>query len=253
MEKVNKSFYSILPAVVRYDKELSNFEKLLYSEITALANAEGFCWASNSYFSKLYDKNDKWVSVCINKLEKKGYIWIECGKSRSRKIYITPKGINDLPIKTKKKEKKEKVKPDKECFELAELLHNKILENHKNLRVQYDENKWADVFRKIIEIDNYKEEIIKQVILFCQWDKFWKKNILSANKFRQKFNTLLAQTPDTFLQQNSIKANENELKYEVIRKFDKETNRVTISKRYYKEKEGKKIYVDGRQKTIKQS
>jgi len=43
MEKENPNYYSILPANVRYDKKLTPFEKILYSEIVALTNKDGYC------------------------------------------------------------------------------------------------------------------------------------------------------------------------------------------------------------------
>ncbi len=42
-------YWAVLPATVRYDKTLRPNAKLLYAEITALADARGYCWATNSY------------------------------------------------------------------------------------------------------------------------------------------------------------------------------------------------------------
>jgi len=71
------NYYAIIPASVRYDNELRPNEKLMYGEITALANSTGQCWASNNYFAELYDVTPQAVSGWINDLKKKGYIEVD--------------------------------------------------------------------------------------------------------------------------------------------------------------------------------
>ena len=68
------SYYSILTANVRYDNELKANEKLLFSEITALSNRNGYCHATNKYFAQLYDKNSSTISDWINHLKQRGYL-----------------------------------------------------------------------------------------------------------------------------------------------------------------------------------
>ena len=72
MEKPN--YFGILPANVRYDKNLKPMEKILYTEISSLTNKDGYCYATNSYFSKLYEVHKNTVGIWINNLEKQGYI-----------------------------------------------------------------------------------------------------------------------------------------------------------------------------------
>ena len=72
-----KSYYAIIPANVRYDKELPANAKLLYGEITALCNERGYCWASNQYFADLYDSSVRSVQLWLKALEKKEHIYIK--------------------------------------------------------------------------------------------------------------------------------------------------------------------------------
>ena len=75
IEQDNPGYYSVIPANVRYDVDLCPNAKLLYGEITALCNKKGYCWATNKYFSRLYQVSTVAVSKWINQLVKKGYIF----------------------------------------------------------------------------------------------------------------------------------------------------------------------------------
>nr|DAS87522.1 MAG TPA: replisome organizer protein [Caudoviricetes sp.] len=90
----NPGYYGILPANVRYDKNLKPMEKIIYSELTALSNKNGYCNATNSYFAELYEVSKNTVSLWISDLEKAGYIKTkliyEVGTKiiKERRIYI---------------------------------------------------------------------------------------------------------------------------------------------------------------------
>jgi len=108
MQEEKPNYYSIIPANIRYDKTLKANAKLLYGEITALTNKEGFCWASNAYFSDLFEVTPQAISNWIKALSCRGYVDIEYVKSGkeivSRKIYLSEKqrGINKcLQVSTK--------------------------------------------------------------------------------------------------------------------------------------------------------
>lgn len=86
------SYFGIIPATVRYDKSLKANAKLLYSELTCLSEKDGYCYASNNYFAKLYEVAPSSISKWLKQLADKGYIKIEYkynGKEcTERKIFI---------------------------------------------------------------------------------------------------------------------------------------------------------------------
>ena len=99
MDKEFPSYYSIIPATVRYDHNLKANEKLMYGEITALASKKGYCWAENRYFAELYDVHKITISKWLKNLEDNGYIRTELkyvyGTKQVSKRLIY---INDTPI-----------------------------------------------------------------------------------------------------------------------------------------------------------
>ena len=75
-KKEQPNYYAIIPATVRYDTNLKSAEKLLYGEITALCNKEGYCFASNEYFANLYGVSKRSVTGWIAALAAKHYIFV---------------------------------------------------------------------------------------------------------------------------------------------------------------------------------
>lgn len=90
----NPGFFAIIPAIVRY-ADITPNAKLLFGELTALTNREGYCWANNSYFSKLYGVSERTISRWIEELFENKFINVIIEKKYLRKIYLST-GI--LPI-----------------------------------------------------------------------------------------------------------------------------------------------------------
>lgn len=94
------SYYAIIPANVRYDKDLPPMAKLLYGEITCLTQKNGFCWATNAYFAELYGMSKDRISKLIGILEKKGYISVHVERNEKNEVvkrYIKL-SVAEIPI-----------------------------------------------------------------------------------------------------------------------------------------------------------
>ena len=143
MEKLN--YFAIMPAKVRYDENLKPMEKLIYSEITVLTNFKGYCYATNSYFAKLYGVHKNSICAWISNLVKYGYLKVEYvlkeiegEKKQERRIYI----IDIKEINQAKKEGGEKI------------LERKVKESKKE-----DEKEVIEKDAEVEEKVETKEEI----------------------------------------------------------------------------------------------
>ena len=94
------AFFAILPAAVRYDKRLEPMARILYSEITALADQTGYCYASNKYFVEQYDAGERTVQRWIKSLADCGYITVEMldgtGQGRCERRMTPLFGLQDV-------------------------------------------------------------------------------------------------------------------------------------------------------------
>lgn len=77
-------------------------------------------------------------------------------------------------------------------FKLANRLYQKILVNNPNHKKPNLQN-WANDVRLMMERDKRNEEQITYLIDWCQSNEFWKSNILSISKLREKYDQLVIQ------------------------------------------------------------
>ena len=157
-ENNNPNYFGILPANVRYDKKLKPMEKILYTEITALANSKGYCYATNSYFANLYDVHKNTAGTWINKLEKLGYI-------KSKIIYETgTKNVKERQLFIVTPNKKIDTYQQKDCDPINEKIDTPINENieENNTRINITRlilnNKYIYRSKEFIEaFESYKK------------------------------------------------------------------------------------------------
>ena len=173
---MNKSYYAIIPANVRYDKELTPNAKLLYGEITALYNEKGYCWASNVYFAELYKVSKTSISKWISQLTAKGYITSKIiyrdGTKiiEERRLYITH------PIEEKLNRYERKVKEGIE-EKLNTPIEEKLKENNTviNNTVNIYKKEKETSLDKIINDYTTNKNLINTLVDFMKMRKSIKK------------------------------------------------------------------------------
>ena len=85
----------------------------------------------------------------------------------------------------------------KEDIKIALMFQNLFLENIKSVggvtkKVENAKSYiWVDPIRKLIKIDKIKKNQFREVYDYLKISEFWKPNILSTAKLREKFNELL--------------------------------------------------------------
>lgn len=79
------------------------------------------------------------------------------------------------------------IRPD--VSQLLDLLDSELRSNGvKKIPKRTKTN--IDSMRRLIDVDGYTAEQIARIIRWCQQDAFWKANILSASKLREKYEQL---------------------------------------------------------------
>ncbi|MCT3078252.1 helix-turn-helix domain-containing protein [Leuconostoc citreum] len=150
MEEPN--YYAIIPASVRYDKNLIKGSTLLYGEITALSNQKGFCWASDNYFSELYGVDKRSIQRWLSSLEENGYIQRiverEGKQIKNRYIKICDKNVSTLTTKTSYRSDKNVVPPTDKNVRENNTSINTTNNNTTNTNTAYFEECWKMYPRK---------------------------------------------------------------------------------------------------------
>ena len=155
MNEENKpNYYAFLPASIRYNKNLKFGERLLFGEITALTNKEGYCYAKNKYFADLFDVSQSTISRWISHLAEINTIKVEIIRNekkevKQRKIYITDNPYmqkciypytqnNQYPIRKKSKDNNININIDR--------LFNYIIKEESEIPREFSNINEADLY-----------------------------------------------------------------------------------------------------------
>ncbi|MEB7468130.1 helix-turn-helix domain-containing protein [Enterococcus faecalis] len=163
----HRGYYAIIPAIVRYDNHLNGNAKLLYGELTALANEKGYCWATNQYFANLYKVSKRTIISWLKQLEERNYIKMQIFYKPNSKmvdrrhIYIlpyptdtefyTPSEENFITYGKNHQEGDEEnfTTPSEENFIENNTLNNNTKNNTKNIYSVKQSSTMSELFEKV--------------------------------------------------------------------------------------------------------
>lgn len=235
MERAFKGVW--IPREIWLSKELTLQEKIFLVEINSLDNENG-CFASNAYFAEFFQLSKNRCSEVIKSLENKNLISVkyirEDGKKNIEKRVIRvidkPKsGIRetDRPIRKveegysencednntvfnttfnntkdiKPSSRKQVYDKDSVHYQLALRLYENILKNNPDHK-KPNLHTWANDIRLMMERDNRTAEKIAYLMDWVQNDSFWKSNILSVSKLREKYDQLVLRVKEDIAKRN---------------------------------------------------
>tara|TARA_B110000483_G_scaffold57008_1_gene71320 strand:+ start:11692 stop:12402 length:711 start_codon:yes stop_codon:yes gene_type:complete len=212
---MNRSYYAIIPADVRYDDKVTANAKLLFGEITALTNEKGYCWASNNYFAELYKVEKGTISRWISQLEKNNHIstaliYKEGTKEVDKRIikikhtYKQNKGggmnniVKDIhtiydnnntkeySVKSKKPNKKVKSFSDfPEDIQKSFLPICDLFPKETRPKTTTQKRNWCNAIDELNRINKISPRKLYLLIKKIREDDFWSKQILSVLKLRK--------------------------------------------------------------------
>lgn len=99
---------------------------------------------------------------------------------------------SQIPCDAQKKSSFNLYPPDSKYYKAAAWMADDIKQKQKSYSYPSEAvlQRWSDAFRKLEKIDKINWSHIRAVLVFARNDEFWKTVILSADKFRKKYNEL---------------------------------------------------------------
>lgn len=183
-DDIKANYFAIIPAYIRYNKELKFGERLMYGEITALSNKEGYCYAKNKYFADLYDVSQSTISRWISHLAEFNSIDVQIIRNErkeiiERRIYIkdTPymqnctypyTQKNQYPIRKKRKDNNININMLDSFYNYIINKEEQISDEFKNFEPQIMDilNKYEMVYTEN-SLQYMQEENIEKVKIIC--------------------------------------------------------------------------------------
>jgi hypothetical protein len=189
--KVDLSQESVV-AIISECIEWGIFNKEKYEKFNILTSRRiQDHYATSTYKRVGVDMKKEYFMIDIS--EKKHINNVVSDDGNEPTIIVSDVKSTQSKVQYSKKENKEPIPPkwseESDEYRLSLYLYNHMLLNNDRAKKPNFQS-WSDSIDKMIRIDNRSVEDIKKVIKFCQNDSFWKSNILSTSKLRDKYDQL---------------------------------------------------------------
>lgn len=170
-DNIQSNYYAIIPAYIRYNKELKFAERLLYGEITALSNKQGYCFASNRYFANLYGVSISTISRWISHLVELNSLYVEVVRNDKkevieRRIYVVDNPYmqnNQYPyVQNSGYPIRKKSKDNNININKIDRLFNYIINKEQKIPEEFSETDFDEIFGLLDYFDMlYTKDILK--------------------------------------------------------------------------------------------
>ena len=199
-----------------YFAQLLNLSKGRVSKIINLLVKKGYLETNFSYYSEMRKVEKRKIKVCIEGGQKEPQstnfeVVNDQGYSQEQP-YSLVENSQDIIYKYKKNynnisssqifeepkicdndvKKKKDFEADSDPYLLAKFLEKCITENNPKFPQNESQRQlWAKDFDLMIRRDKIDADDIAEIIDWCQNDNFWRSNILSGKKVREKYQQLV--------------------------------------------------------------
>ena len=155
-----------------------------------LENILSFCQEHNKFLVTFHEKK---VRIEFPKI-------LEIKDNYQKDLQATSKKLAPNLEKTKtksiekSKSKSQGIKYGAVDIQIVDFFVDGLRHNFPDMKMPSNLDKWRDSSRLMREQDNRTVDKIKEMIVWSSQSEFWKPNILSMKKLREKFDTLVAQS-----------------------------------------------------------
>lgn len=225
--EVSRKFKGIwIPKEIWLDTDLPMMAKILWAELNSLHdNENGGCYASNEYLTNFLQITERRIQQLLKILKEKELIESIKSDGRIRKILLKnggsfrvcpeknfapdPKKISPIPLEPYIQEEgiveninnircntksQNSVSSSLDASRLVLFFISQIQKLDPKFKpTESQEKKWAQEIEKMHRVDDRSWKDIEEIIVYATTNDFWKGNVLSGKKLREKSTTFWTQ------------------------------------------------------------